>query len=167
MMIAYADTSALVKRLLAEDGSDIAKQVWDTADQVLASTLIYPETRAALAAAHRAERIDKQALRESVSRLERIYDDLELIQVDVTIGGLAGGLAEQHALHGGDAVHLASALSIDAPRVVITTWNRRLAVASAENGMAVVPTLDLKGFYGDDRLRRGRSVDAVASRGRR
>jgi predicted nucleic acid-binding protein len=138
-MIVYADTSALVKRLLAEDGADVAGEVWRTAGRTVASDLIYPEARAALGAARRAGRLDDAGLRRAVCRLERMHDDIELVQTDRRIVDLAGGLAERHALRGCDAVHLAAALSIDAPRVVVTTWDQRLAAASAENGLAVVP----------------------------
>jgi predicted nucleic acid-binding protein len=138
-MIVYADTSALVKRLIKEDGADLVEQVWDTAERVISSDLIYPEARAALAAARRAGRLDDDGLRRATCRLERMYDDIEMVQTDLEVGGLAGGLAERYALRGSDAIHLAAALSIDAPRVVVTTWDRRLARASADNGLAVVP----------------------------
>lgn len=138
-MIVYADTSALVKRLIGEEGSALAGQVWDTADRVISSELIYPETRAALAAARRIGRLDDAGVRRAVCRLERIHDDIELVRTDQLVAGLAGGLAQRHALTGGDAVHLAAALTFDAPRVVVATWDRRLATAAVENGLTVVP----------------------------
>jgi predicted nucleic acid-binding protein len=42
-------------------------------------------------------------------------------------------------LRGYDAVHLASALAIDSPDVVLATWDRALAAAAVEEGLAVVP----------------------------
>lgn len=138
-MIVYTDASALVKRVVDEEGSELAADVWETARRVISSDLIYPEARAALGAARVAGRLDDAGLRQAVCRLEQIYADVELVQVDEQITALAGGLAERYALGGADAVHLATALSLDAPRVVVATWSRDLAVASADNGLAVVP----------------------------
>jgi uncharacterized protein len=138
-MLAYADTSALVKRVVTEDGSDLAADVWDTAQRVISSELIYPDARAALGAARGAGRLGDAGLRQAVCRLERIYEDVELIQLDEQIVGFAGGLAERHALGGAEAVHLATALSVDTPRVVMVTWNGDLATAAADNGLAVMP----------------------------
>jgi hypothetical protein len=138
-MIAYFDSSALVKRLFSESGSDLADEIWESADTIAASELVYPETRAAVAAAHRAGRIDARGLRETICALEQMYQSVDVMRVDDSLASAAGGLAERHRLRGYDAVHLASALSIPARRVVMATWDRELSVASAEIGLAVVP----------------------------
>jgi predicted nucleic acid-binding protein len=49
----YFDSSALVKLVVQEEGSDLAADLWDSCDAALASRLAYPEVRAALAAAGR------------------------------------------------------------------------------------------------------------------
>jgi predicted nucleic acid-binding protein len=138
-VIAYADTSAVIKRVLSEPGSDVAVDIWKHAERVVSSEMVYPEARAALAAARRTGRLDGPRLRKAACRLEHLFGDLELVRMDDAIATDAGGLAEQHRLRGYDAVHLAAALSIDAPRVVVATWDRELAVASNACGMAVVP----------------------------
>jgi predicted nucleic acid-binding protein len=138
-MIVYADASALIKRVASETGSELAADVWRSAARVVTSGVAYAEARAVLGAARGAGKLDDTSLGEAVCRLERIYADVELIDVDGEIADLAGGLAERHVLRGSAAIHLASALSVDAPRVVVTTWDRRLARASAESGLAVVP----------------------------
>lgn len=56
--------------------------------------------------------------------------------------GRAGG--EEHALRGYDAVHLATALGIADPNLLIVTWDRVLARAAGECGHPVVPALDAK-----------------------
>jgi predicted nucleic acid-binding protein len=53
MTLVYFDSSALVKLVVDEDGSDLAAELWDGCDAALASRLAYPEVRAALAAACR------------------------------------------------------------------------------------------------------------------
>lgn len=52
---------------------------------------------------------------------------------------LPGALAETHALCGYDAVHLASAIAIADPALVVATWDRDLADAAVRAGYAVVP----------------------------
>jgi predicted nucleic acid-binding protein len=49
----YFDSSALVKLVLDEVGSDIAAVLWNSSDVALTSRLAYPEVCAALAAARR------------------------------------------------------------------------------------------------------------------
>jgi predicted nucleic acid-binding protein len=72
----------------------------------------------------------------------RIIDDLscelDVIGLDATLARAAGELAERHALRGYDAVHLASALAIDDPRLVMATWDRDLAAAAAQH-RTVIP----------------------------
>ena len=51
MALIYYDSSALVKLLVQEEGSDLAAELWDGCDAALGSRLAYPEVCAALAAA--------------------------------------------------------------------------------------------------------------------
>jgi hypothetical protein len=51
--LVYFDSSALVKLLTEEPGSDLAAELWDGCDAAVASRLAYPEVCAALAAADR------------------------------------------------------------------------------------------------------------------
>ena len=54
MTIVYFDSSAFVKLVVEEDGSEVAATLWDGCDAAVSSRLAYPEVRAALAAAGRA-----------------------------------------------------------------------------------------------------------------
>lgn len=138
-MTTYVDGSAIVKRIAAQPGSDVAGAVWDRAELVASSAIAFPEARAALAQAHRDGELDGHELHEAACALERVFADAAVIPVSVELAVTAGGLAEQHGLDAADALHLAAALSLDAPRVVIATWSPGLASAAADCGMAVVP----------------------------
>lgn len=138
-MIAYMDSSAVVRRVLDQPGADSVTDLWERAATVVSSQVVYPEARAALAAARRSGQLDDQRFEAAACELERLMDDIQLVGVDDEQADLAGRLAEDHALPGADAIHLAAALSVDAPRVVVATWDRGLGAASAECGMAVVP----------------------------
>ena len=50
MALVYFDSSALVKLVIGEAGTELAVELWDGCDAALASRLAYPEVRAALAA---------------------------------------------------------------------------------------------------------------------
>jgi len=65
--------------------------------------------------------------------------ELVVIGLDDTLARAAGDLAERHALRGYDAVHLASALAIGDPGLVIATWDRDLASAALAQTHTVVP----------------------------
>jgi predicted nucleic acid-binding protein len=141
-MIVYVDTSAVIKRVVDEPGSDVVTDVWNRADEVVSSDVVYAETRAALAAIRRAGRLDAVGHRCAVCEVEDILGEVRLVKLDETIGTVAGGLADRHALRGFDAIHLAAALSVDAPRIVVTTWDCDLAGAASDCGMPIVPALD-------------------------
>ena len=122
-----------------EPGSDIAAELWDRAAVVASSQLVYPEARAAAASAHRGRRIDTRSLRDAARTIDGLCRELEVIGLDGALAHVAGDLAERHALRGYDAVHLASALAIDDPDLVMATWDRDLAAATAAQNRAVVP----------------------------
>lgn len=129
----------MVKTVLDEMGSEVADELWLRASSRVASGLVYPETRAALAAADRAGRIDKRSLRVAVRDLEGACLAMRLIGVDLVLARHAGEIAERYALRGSDAVHLATALSVEDPALVIATWDHDLGRAAVSAGRAVVP----------------------------
>ena len=101
------------------------------------SHLVYPEARAAAAAAHRNRRIDSRTLRAAVRTIDELCVELTMIGVDDSLARTAVRLAERRALRGYDAVHLASALAIDAEDVVMATRGRDLADAAVAETLLV------------------------------
>ena len=136
-MIAYFDTSAVVPLLIAEPGSRLAASLWETADRVVSVRLVYPETRAALAQAERLGRVGLRDLRDAVTALDSLFEELDLVEVDGPLARLAGELAEIHGLRGYDAVHLAAADRIRDPSVVVIAGDGALLDAATAEGMAV------------------------------
>lgn len=134
-MIVYFETSALVKLVVTEVGSEDAGALWDAADGVVTSRLSYAETRAALAAARRSRRLYPRGLSDAKDALEVRFRELDVVEVSSGIVLSAGDLAERHALRGYDAVHLASVLAIDSPDLVLATWDREIADASRSAGV--------------------------------
>ena len=138
-VIAHFDTSALIKLTLAEVGSGDAADLWERADLITASQLAYTEARSGLAAAARDGRLSRPRLRPAVERLDALWTEVFAIDLDGAQATLAGILAEQHALGGADAVHIAAALATETDDLVFVTWDQRQAAAALASGLAVAP----------------------------
>lgn len=137
-MIAYFDTSALIPLIIDEPPSAVVGEVWDHASRLVSSRLLYPEGRAALAQAHRMNRLTARQLRTAVRDLEVLVGQLDHVEVTPELANRAGELAEQAALRGYDAVHLAAAESIADGDLVMVTADDALRVAATDLGLAVV-----------------------------
>lgn len=132
-MITYVDTSTLIKLIVEEPGSDLAAQIWETADALAAVRHIDVEARAALAAALRAGRLTTARHRRAVKILRELLDQLDLIEITAELITASGRLAEVHALRGYDAVHLAGALFVRAD--VLASADSALCNAALQEGL--------------------------------
>ncbi|MEX0834233.1 MAG: type II toxin-antitoxin system VapC family toxin [Actinomycetota bacterium] len=135
------DSSAIVKLVVDEEASDVAHRLWEEAAGRFASTLAYPETRAALAAARRADRLTARAERTAISALDERWEALVVVAVSEPLALSAGDLARKFALRGGDAVHLVTAIEARADEILLATWDRDLAKAGLRAGLAVAPAV--------------------------
>ena len=139
MALIYFDSSALVKLVVAETGSDLAAELWDGCDAALASRLAYPEVRAALAAACRTRDLSHDELDAAGQAWEQYWAAVRPVELTAAVERHAGELARSHALRGTDAVHLASALAIGDPDLIIAVWDRRLHAGAATAGLHTAP----------------------------
>jgi predicted nucleic acid-binding protein len=130
-VIAYFDTSAVIPLLVAEPTSPDAVRLFESADRVVSVRLLYPEARAALAAAQRAGRLTTRQLRTAVRSLDGLLDEMDLVEVDETLGHRAGELAETEALRGYDAVHVAAAELVNDAELVFVTGDHAQAKAAS------------------------------------
>jgi uncharacterized protein len=137
--LVYFDSSALVKLVVQETGSDLAAELWDGCDAALASRLAYPEVRAALAAACRNHYLSQDELDMAEHAWEQYWAAVRPVELTTAIQRHAGELARSHALRGADAAHLASALAIGDPDLIIAAWDRRLHTGAATAGMHLAP----------------------------
>ncbi len=139
MAVCYFDSSALVKMLLDEPGSDIARSLWTGADLVVTSIVAYPEVRAALAMASRLRRLTESDHTRAKVYWERMWQSVSIVGATSDIAETAGSLAESHQLRGFDAIHLASVSVFPPAHLIVTTWDERLSDAAAAMGYSVVP----------------------------
>ena len=135
-MITYLDTSALVKTIVFEPGTDVATEVWNASDVRLTSLITYAEARAALAAASRDHRLAGRTRRAAREALDDRWQEVSPAAVSDEVVHLAGDLADGVGLRGYDAVHLATALLAGPADVVFATWDSALADAADVAGLA-------------------------------
>jgi uncharacterized protein len=128
----------LIKLIVVEDGSDVAAELWDSYPAAC-GVLAYPEARAALAAARRARRLTARAHARAVAELHTLTAELVIVGVDEALARRAGELADERALRGYDAVHLASALALGPGETILVTWDRDLSNAAVDAGLAAAP----------------------------
>lgn len=138
-MTVFFDTSAAVKLLLREPGSERAGEIWALASRRVASRLLYPELRAALAAARRTRRLGARGFALAKADAGVMFEAMHVIEIDAEVATEAGDLAERHALRAADAIHLTSAIRAGGPTMPVVTWDQDLARAARACGYAVVP----------------------------
>lgn len=134
-MITYVDTSTLLKRLLEEDGSARADVIWESADVLVSAALVVVESRAALAAAERGGRLTVREHRAAKAGLVDLLEEVAIVEITVELVAVAADLAEEEALRGYDAVHLAAALEVGAQ--ILTTSDSALCDAAGRRGLHV------------------------------
>ena len=139
MAIVYFDSSAFVKLLVEEDGTDLVAQMWDGCDAALSSRLAYPEVRAALAAAHRNHTLDANGLEAALQIWEEFWSATRPVELRPDVERHAGELAQLHSLRGADAVHLASALTVPKMELIVAVWDKRLHAGAHAEGLATAP----------------------------
>jgi predicted nucleic acid-binding protein len=139
MTLVYFDSSALVKLVVEEEGSELAAELWDGCDAALASRLAYPEVRAALAAAGRNHDLADEDLETAEQAWERYWTAVRPVELTAAVERHAGQLARSHALRGADAVHLASALAVADPDLVVAVWDRLLHAGATAASLRLAP----------------------------
>jgi predicted nucleic acid-binding protein len=141
-MILYLDTSALVKRYVAETGSSEVITLIEQADSVGTVVLTRVEMAAALAKAARQNWVEQQ---DAESAWQDFLEHwLSFTRLSVTPATLerASRLAWEYGLRGYDALHFAAALgwqeTLETP-ITLATFDRELWLAAQKAGMAAWP----------------------------
>ncbi|MFN2470762.1 MAG: type II toxin-antitoxin system VapC family toxin [Gaiellaceae bacterium] len=135
----YLDASALVKLLIREPATEQVERLWEGAREIVSSAILYPEARAALAAANRARRLSRRGLGDARAALDLRWRFVYPAAVDDEVAVSAGQLSEALSLRALDAIHLATAVALATDELVVATWDTRLATAARRAGLAVAP----------------------------
>jgi hypothetical protein len=117
----------------------VAGELVDGASEVVAASIAYVEARAAVARAFAGGRLTRRGRRGARLELDTIWEELTALELDLDLVRQAGDVAERSGLRAGDAIHLATALRLDEPDLLIATWDGELRRAALESGIAVAP----------------------------
>ena len=126
----YLDASALVKRYVSEDGSDLVRKAMHQADSWLICRIGFVETIRAvgLSAGTAATRAVRQE-----------WPAFGVVEVDERLAEHAASLALDRGLRSLDALHLAAAMVLPGPGLTVATWDQRLHAAAVAEGLDVLP----------------------------
>jgi predicted nucleic acid-binding protein len=141
-MIVYLDASALVKRYVAEAGSDEVIELIGGAEALGTAVIGRAEVAAALAKAVRVRLLTRNAAMAALKAFTADWRDLIRLQLTEALAARAAALAWEHGLRGYDAVHLATALfwheTLGHP-VVVATFDRQLWLGAKASGLVAWP----------------------------
>ncbi len=127
----FLDTSTLAKRYVQEPGSEELEDLFlSSVKEAFVSTLAFAEFAAAIGKKLRKKEIPEEHASKSMRELERDWEGLFLkIPLTDELAVSAASLAVKYPLTGADAVHLASALAVDAELFVASD---SLLISAAE-----------------------------------
>lgn len=109
-------------------------------NRVVTVSVAYVELQAALAAARRHGRRASEALFEVRVQAERLWSELDKVEVDAPLLRLGADLTHRFNLRGYDALHLAALLAVGAPsEVLLACWDNDLRTAAASLGYPLIP----------------------------
>ena len=131
------DSSAFVKLLVGEAGSDEVLAWATEAVAIACSPLGYPEVVSAFSRRLREGSVTPDLYVRVQEELRRQWDDVVSVAVDEK---LAGSLAKRYPLSGADAVHLAAATTLvqaELP-VALCSYDLRLNAAAVSEGLRVL-----------------------------
>jgi uncharacterized protein len=138
-VIAYFDTSALLKLVVAEVGADEARLLWHQAGEIVVSRLTWPEASGALAAARRGRRLTTEQHQAATRGLSWCLERCTVVSVADPIVDHAAELAASYQRRAADAIHLATALAVVESDSVFITWDTRLRQAATLAGLVTAP----------------------------
>ena len=123
-MIVYLDTSAFVPMLVEEATSRKCFEIWDLADSIVSTRLLYIEASAALA------RTDPGV--GALDHLDALWNQIRVIELEAELMSAAATAAFRFGLRGYDAVHCAAGASIAGGPVVLASGDAEILQAWSE-----------------------------------
>jgi uncharacterized protein len=126
----YLDASALVRRYVAEPGSDLVRDAMQRADGWYICRAGFVETVRAV------------GLVAGLRATKAIHDEwpaFGVVEIDQALVEHAAALALERELRSFDALHLAAALLLPRADLVFATWDRRLHTAAGAAGLRLLP----------------------------
>lgn len=141
-MIVYLDASALVKRYVAEAGSEAVNALMVGASVVGTAAISHAEVSAALAKAVRMKLLSPEEGASALQVVNSEWESLIRLQLTEVLISRAASLAWDRGLRGYDAVHLAAALfwqDMLGDPITLATYDRQLWEAARMTGLIAWP----------------------------
>lgn len=129
----YLDASALVKRYVDEEDSDVVLEAMSGEDTWSMCRTGFVETMRAVARVGGPEEAER-ARRDWMAGCDVVELDRDLAEQAARVA-LASGLRAM------DAIHLASALRLSVEGIVFATWDARLHRAARAHGLPTLPAV--------------------------
>ncbi|MFL5818643.1 MAG: PIN domain-containing protein [Conexibacter sp.] len=126
----YLDASALVKRYVDEDGSELVRAAMVDASDWFICRIGFVETIRA---------VGLSAGSRVAAAVRREWSAFGVIEVDAALAEHAAELTLAHQLRSLDALHLAAALLLPKEIVTVATWDMRLHRAARDSQLRVLP----------------------------
>lgn len=133
-MILFCDSSALIKLLIAEPGSDRMQRASREAQIIAVCRITWAEAMAGIARRQREDPDDAEPLERAREQLILSWEECTIVEVSQKVVETAGRYADAFALRAYDSVQLAAAQVLrDATDQVLTfaCFDRRLSQAAA------------------------------------
>lgn len=132
-MSLYVDSSALLKRYVAEPDSDAAEALLRSDPSLLTARHTIVEVRRNLV-----RLLDERDAAAARSAFQSDLDAFAMIELDETTCETAAGIAELTGVRTLDALHLAAAQRVGGPAVPFVTFDLRQAQAARTLGLTVL-----------------------------
>jgi predicted nucleic acid-binding protein len=132
-VILFCDTSALIKLLIDEPGSDLIHQASQDADAIAACRITWAEAMATMARRQREDPVSADAIEQARRRLNQLWTFFSIVEVSQDLVETADRFADGFALRGYDSVQLAAAYTLQrtaAQPLSFAGFDRRLNQAA-------------------------------------
>lgn len=139
-MILYCDTSALIKRYVEEEGTEIVDRLWSASLGIATSVVAFAETASTFSRKLREGILTEREYVTTLKMFKTDFDSFILVSVTPMLNSMIERLVMEYPLRGFDAIHLSSALMIkDSGSLPIqfACFDRTLNEAALKEGLAV------------------------------
>ena len=134
----YLDTSALIKRFVGERGSDRVDALMAAGEPVATGKIAYAEVHSGLARKRREKAVSERDYRLACGRFESDWQAFVRVELTDEVLRLARDVIRRRGLRAFDALHLASAVGLQArlgEAVVFAAADRKLLAAARAEGL--------------------------------
>ena len=137
----YFDTSALIKRFVLEEGSSVMRNLMSQPGPFASATIAYAEVYSWLARRHREGSLPTQHYASACAQFEHDWPAFLHVELQDDVLRLARDLIQRRALRSFDAIHLASAVSLQvglSEAITMVAADERLLHAATAEQLSVL-----------------------------